>query len=72
MVAETEGEGLIAGLKDLLEEGFDVLLVLFNELLLASACVDDEADAERKLSIVGKESDLLRDTVFENGEVVLS
>src|SRR5579862_9276374 len=71
VIAEAEREGLIAGLEDLLEEGFDILLMLFDELLLASACVDNETDAERKLGIVGKEPDLLRYAIFDHGKVVL-
>jgi hypothetical protein len=70
MVAEADGEGLVAGFEDLVEEGFDILLVLLDELLLTAAGVDDEADAQRELIVVGEEADLLRHTVFDDREVV--
>ena len=35
-VPETEGEGLVVGFENLVEEGLDVLLVFFDELFLAS------------------------------------
>jgi hypothetical protein len=46
MVAKAEREGLIAWLENLFEEGFDVLLVFFDKLLLDSALIDEEAYAE--------------------------
>src|SRR5271170_6133801 len=58
VVAEAEGEGLVVGFEDLVEKGFDVLLVFLHEFFLASAFVDDEADAERELLVVSKETDL--------------
>jgi hypothetical protein len=71
VVAEADGECLVGGFEDLVEEGFDVLLVLFDELLLTAAGVDDEADAEGELVVMGKEAYLLRDAVFDDGEVIL-
>lgn len=71
MVAEADGECLIGGFEDLVEEGFDILLVLFDELLLTAAGVDDEADAQRELIVVGEEADLLRYAVFDDREVTL-
>src|ERR1700678_2830512 len=70
MVAEADGECLIAWFEDLVEKVFDVFLVLFDELLLAAAGVDDEADAQGELVVVGEETDLLRDAIFDDGEVV--
>ena len=72
VVAEANGEGLIVGFKNLVQEGLDVFLMLLDELLLASTFVDDEADAEGKLGVVGEEADFLWNAVFDNGEVVLS
>ena len=72
MVAEADCEGLIIGFKNLVEEGLDVFLVLLDELFLASTLVDDEADAEGKLGVVGEEADFLWNAVFDDGEVVLS
>ena len=45
--------------------------VLLDEFCLASAFVDDEADAERELVVVGEEANLLRDAVFDYCEVIL-
>ena len=71
MVAEADGEGLVAGFKNLVEKGFDVFLMFFDEFLLTAAGVDDEADAEGELVVMGEEANLLRDAVFDDGEVVL-
>jgi hypothetical protein len=71
VVTEAESEGLVVGFEDLVKECFDVFLVLFNELFLASAFIDDEADAQRELIIVGEKTDLLRDAILDDGEVVL-
>ena len=71
MVSEAKSEGLVARSEDLAEKGFNVLLVFFNELFLASAFVDDETNAERELSVVCEETDLLRDTIFDDSEVIL-
>ena len=70
MVAEADGEGLVAGSEDLVEKGFDVFFVFCDELFLTAAGVDDEADAQGQLIVVGEETDFLRDGVFDDGEVV--
>jgi hypothetical protein len=71
MVAEAEGEGLIAGFEDPVEKDFDVFLVFLDEFSLTAACVDDETDAQGELTVVSEEADFLGDSVFEDGEVVL-
>jgi hypothetical protein len=71
MVAKADGEGFVRGREGLAEEFGDVALVFLDEFFLAAAGVDDQADAERKLLGAGKELDRLRNTVFEDGEVVL-
>jgi len=58
VIAEAEGEGLVVGFEDLVEECLDVFLVFFDEFFLASAFVDDEPNAERNLVIVGEEANL--------------
>jgi hypothetical protein len=72
VVAEADGEGLIIGFENLAEEGLDVFLVLLDELLLASTFVDDKADAEGKLGVVGEEADFLWNAIFDDGEIILS
>jgi len=72
VVAEANGEGLIVGFKNLVEEGLDVFLMFLDEFLLASTFIDDEADAVGKLCVVGEEADLLWNAVFDDCEVALS
>jgi hypothetical protein len=43
--------------------------MFFSEFFLTAAGVDDETDAERELIVVGEEANLLRDAVFDDGEV---
>lgn len=69
VVAEADGEGLILRLQDLLEKGFDVLLVLLDEFGLAAADVDDEAYADGEPGGGGEEADLLPDAVLNDFEV---
>ena len=71
MIAEAECKGLIVGFENLAKKCLDVFLVLLDEFFLASAFVDDEADAERELVVVCEEADFLRDAILDDGEVVL-
>src|SRR5882757_7396364 len=71
MVAEANRGGLVSRSKHLLKKGFDRLLVLLHEFLLAATDIDDQADAERKLVVMRKEADLLWHTIFNDLEVVL-
>ena len=52
MIAKADGEGAVGGLDDFFQEGLDGFLVLLDELVLAAAFVDDDADAERKLTLL--------------------
>jgi len=69
VVAEADGEGLILRLQDLLEKGFDVLLVLLDEFGMAAADVDDEAYADGEPGGGGEEADLQPDAVLNDFEV---
>jgi hypothetical protein len=72
VVPEAGSEGLVIGFEDLVKECFDVLLMFLDELLLTSAFIDDETDTQGELIVVGEEADLLRNAVFDDGEVLLS
>src|ERR1700756_4136801 len=71
MISKTNRKRLVARLHHLPQKSLNILLMLFNKLVLAPALIDDQPDAQRKLVVMSKESNLLRHAIFDNREVVL-
>jgi hypothetical protein len=52
VVAEADGEDLVAGVKDGVEEFLDVFAVALEEVALAVAGVDEQAECERQVGLL--------------------
>ena len=71
MISKTDCERLVVRLHHLPQKRLNVLLMLFDKLVLTPAHIDDQPDAQRKLIVMSKEPNLLRHAIFDNCEVVL-
>src|ERR1700756_3512016 len=71
MVAEAQHEGAVFGSEDVLQENFEIVLVLPGVMLLAAAGINNDSESERNIGTPGKECNLLRNRVLKKLEVVL-
>jgi hypothetical protein len=71
MIPETDQECLIPWTQNGIQEFFNVAAVPVNELSLAIAGVHYQSYRDRKVAAAGKEADLLRNTVFQDLDIVL-
>src|SRR6266478_2229917 len=71
MVSEAQHQGPVLWPKDILKEHLQVVLVLLGEMILAAAGIDNQSESERHVGTSGEESNLLRNCVLENLEIVL-
>jgi hypothetical protein len=72
MIPEADRKRLIVRLEHLPQERFDIFLMLFDELLLAPALIDNQPDTQRQFVVVRKKPDLLWHSIFDNRKVVLT
>ncbi len=70
MIAKANSERLVFRAHDLIQEDLNVPAMPLEELVLAVRHVDDQAEGERQLVLVREEADFLRNSIFEDLEVV--
>jgi len=71
VIAKNNQEGAILGTQDFLQENFQIPFMLFDELILATAEIQDQTQRERNVNTFGEERDRLRNGIFKNVDVVL-
>src|SRR5438128_756611 len=71
MVSEAQHEGPVLWPKDIFKENLQIVLVLLGEMILAAAGIHNESESKRHVGTSGKESNLLRNRVLKNLEIVL-
>jgi hypothetical protein len=71
MVAKAQHEGTVLWPKDILKENLQVVLVLLGEMILAAASIHDQSQGERHIGTSREESNLLRNRILKNLEIVL-
>ena len=71
IVAEADQKGAILRLQHGLEERLQVVVMGFEEALLAAAHVHDQSQGQWDVGAAGEEGDLLRHAILGNFEIVL-
>jgi hypothetical protein len=70
VIAEADGKGLIRRAQHCFQKCSDVVIMLFQNLVLASTDIDDHAQAEGQFGLAREEPDGLRDAILHDFEIL--